>query len=90
MLVFLGLKWCDFKFFQDNISGNNSGAIRDFSAKCIKEFLHWTLKDDDSHIKPSLCLRIIINKIEQFCIHSDLNKQIGKFDFSFSYKYFSC
>lgn len=67
-------------YLQDSISDNSNEAVRDFSAKCIMEFLRWTLKEDFSQ-KLSISLRIIINKIESFCLHSDPNKQLGKFYF---------
>lgn len=63
---------------QESISNNSNEAIRDLSSKCIMEYIHWALKTDNSHQKSSVPLHIIINKIEQFCIHSDPNKQLGK------------
>lgn len=64
---------------QNCISDNSNEAVRDFSAKCIMEFIRWTLKENNLEDKPSISLRIIIKKIEQFCIHPDLNKRLGKF-----------
>ncbi|XP_029343352.1 DNA-dependent protein kinase catalytic subunit isoform X2 [Acyrthosiphon pisum] len=61
----------------DSISENSNEAVRDFSSKCIMEFLRWTLKEDNLSQKLSISLRIIIKKIESFCLHSDPNKQLG-------------
>lgn len=41
--------------------------------------MHWALKVKNAHQNPSSSLRIIIKKIEQLCIHSDPDKQLGKF-----------
>lgn len=59
---------------------DNNEAVKDFSIKCIKEFIHWSLKENNpDHLKKTTSLRFIIKKIEQFCKHSDPNKQLGKF-----------
>jgi len=68
-------------YLQDSISENSNEAVRDFSSKCIMEFLHWTLKEDNLSQKLSISLGIIIKKIESFCLHSDPNKQLGKYYF---------
>ncbi|XP_060849991.1 DNA-dependent protein kinase catalytic subunit-like isoform X3 [Rhopalosiphum padi] len=61
----------------DSISENSNEAVRDFSAKCIMEFLRWTLKDDSLSQQLSISLRIIIKKIKSFCLHPNPNKQLG-------------
>ncbi|KAE9538881.1 hypothetical protein AGLY_005463 [Aphis glycines] len=44
----------------DSISEDSNEAVRDFSAKCIMEFLHWTLKEDNLSQKLSASLRAAI------------------------------
>ncbi|XP_025192516.1 DNA-dependent protein kinase catalytic subunit-like [Melanaphis sacchari] len=61
----------------DSISENSNEAVRDFSAKCIMEFLRWSLKESNLSQKLSISLRIVIKKIKSFCLHSDPNKQLG-------------
>lgn len=58
--------------------------VRHFSAQCITEFLSWSLKEHYcDNFKKSINSRTILQKIIQFCEHSDLNKQLGKFFFFF-------
>lgn len=45
------------------------------------EFIHWTSIEDNSDLKLSISLCVIIKKIEQFCIHSDPNKQLDVLSF---------
>lgn len=66
---------------QDYTTDNSNETVRDFSAKCIMEFINWASKEDDPDQKHSISLRMIINKIEQFCKHSDPNKQLGMLNF---------
>ncbi|XP_050441863.1 DNA-dependent protein kinase catalytic subunit-like isoform X2 [Adelges cooleyi] len=61
----------------DSICDDSNPAIRDFSAKCIKEFIQWTLKQNDTNSKLPYNINLILMKIKQFCMSTDPYKQLG-------------
>ena len=48
-----GLKYPLLKFQNGLISQDNS-ALRDFSAKCIREFLEWSIKQTKIKVSPAI------------------------------------
>lgn len=63
----------------EGISHPNDGNVRDFSGICIKEFVHWTIKQNpqDSKLEKNENILKIVENIRFFAKHPDSSKKLG-------------
>ncbi|XP_066255512.1 DNA-dependent protein kinase catalytic subunit-like [Euwallacea similis] len=63
----------------DGITHPTNSSLRDFSGKCIREFVKWTIKqssDDELRDRPRN-IKLLVNKMRFFSSHPDLVKKRG-------------
>ena len=61
----------------DSISHRSNTNVRDLSARCIREFITWTIKQTTDHHNSPANIEIIIVKLKTYCQDSDPNRRIG-------------
>jgi hypothetical protein len=61
---------------QDGITLSTDTALRDFSARCLHEFVVWSVKQD-SHVN----IKAIMKQIYSFCLHPCPSKRLGEWYF---------
>ncbi|KAK4881292.1 hypothetical protein RN001_004611 [Aquatica leii] len=63
----------------DSITNSTNFHLRDFSGKCIHEFVKWTIKQADKNdlLKNPKYIKIWIQNIQAFSVHTDPFKRLG-------------
>ncbi|KAH1016070.1 hypothetical protein HUJ04_007350, partial [Dendroctonus ponderosae] len=63
----------------DGVTHSTNASLRDFSGKCINEFVKWSIKqysDNDLKNNPE-SIKVLVDKMRFFSRHPDLVKKIG-------------
>ena len=67
--------------FQEGITHPTDTALRDLSAKCLGEFVAWSIKQmSDAQLEHSPAnIKAIMKQIYSFCLHPCPSKRLGEF-----------
>lgn len=61
---------------QDGITHPTDTALRDFSAKCLHEFVVWSIKQESP-----VNIKAIMKQIFSLCLHPSPSKRLGEYFF---------
>lgn len=65
------------KHLLDNISHPTQSAVRDLAARCLREFLVWTIKQTMGATAVSPHIGMLIEKLKLYCADSSQHKRMG-------------
>lgn len=61
--------------FQEGITHPSNSNLKDFSGRCINEFVRWTLKHQN--LNPESSIKVLVKNIRFFSTHPDSAKKLG-------------
>lgn len=61
----------------EGISHKSSSAIRDLSARCLREFVKWNIKELTNNLTTEIGALPILKKLKLYSFDSDNNKRLG-------------
>jgi DNA-dependent protein kinase catalytic subunit len=62
-----------YSVLQDGITHPTDTALRDFSARCLHEFVVWSVKQDSR-----VNIKAIMKQIFSLCLHPSPSKRLGE------------
>jgi len=73
------LSYCS--VLQDGITHPTDTALRDFSARCLHEFVVWSVKQDSRVNVRTMPVNVkaIMKQIFSLCLHPSPSKRLGEF-----------